>query len=111
MELLTKTKTDHRDLLHYHVWGCPVFVLDPKLQDGKKIPEWNQQSRLGQFVGFSDEHSFLVANVHHLLTGFVSPQQLLVFDGVFQTVFSSGYAEALICNNLFEYNWDVDAED
>ena len=44
LELLTKTKADHRDLLHSHVWGCPVFVLDPKLQDGKKIPKWNQRS-------------------------------------------------------------------
>ena len=63
LELLTKTKADHRDLLRTHVWGCPVFVLDPKLQDGKKIPKWNRRSRLGQFLGFSDEHSSLVANV------------------------------------------------
>jgi transposase InsO family protein len=44
LELLTKTKSDHRDLLRSHVWGCPVFVLDPKLQDGKKIPKWNRRS-------------------------------------------------------------------
>ena len=42
LELLTKTKADHKDLLRSHVWGCPVFVLDPKLQDGKKIPKWNR---------------------------------------------------------------------
>ncbi|KAL7484727.1 hypothetical protein ACHAW6_010347 [Cyclotella cf. meneghiniana] len=30
-------KADHRDLLHSHVWGTPGFVLDHKLQDGKKI--------------------------------------------------------------------------
>eukprot|EP00804_Cyclotella_cryptica_P023036 CCRYP_000302-RA/>CCRYP_000302-RA protein AED:0.27 eAED:0.10 QI:0/0/0/1/0/0/2/0/149 len=40
LELLTKTKADRRDLLRSHVWGCPVFVLDPKLQYGKKIPTW-----------------------------------------------------------------------
>eukprot|EP00804_Cyclotella_cryptica_P017353 CCRYP_020903-RA/>CCRYP_020903-RA protein AED:0.09 eAED:0.09 QI:0/-1/0/1/-1/1/1/0/153 len=39
LELLTKTKADHRDLIPSHVWGCPVFVFDPKLQDGKKIPK------------------------------------------------------------------------
>ncbi len=33
LELLTKIKANHCDLLHTHVWGCPVFVLDPKLQD------------------------------------------------------------------------------
>ena len=49
LELLTKTKANHRDLLRTHVWGCPVYVLDPKLQDGQKIPKWNHCSRLGQF--------------------------------------------------------------
>jgi hypothetical protein len=114
LELLTKTKADHRDLLRSHVWGCPVFVLDPKLQDGKKIPKWNRRSRLGQFMGFSDEHSSLVANVRHLTTGFVSPQYHVVFDDLFQTVFSSGCDDDLvdsICNNLFDCNRDVYAED
>ena len=31
LEVFTKTKSDHRELLRAHVWGCPVFVLDPKL--------------------------------------------------------------------------------
>ncbi len=39
MEILTGTRSDHRDLLRTHMWGCPVYVLDPKLQDGKKIPK------------------------------------------------------------------------
>jgi hypothetical protein len=65
LEVFTKTKSDHRDLQRAHVWGCPVFVLDPCLQDGKKIPKWNRRARLAQFVGFSPEHSTLVANVRH----------------------------------------------
>ncbi len=47
LEMLNFTKADHKDLLHTQVWGCPTFVLDPKLQDGKKIPKWNRRSRLG----------------------------------------------------------------
>jgi hypothetical protein len=39
MEILTGTCSDHRDLLRTHMWGCPVYVLDHKLQDGKKIPK------------------------------------------------------------------------
>ena len=27
LELLTKSKADHRDLLRCHVWGCPAIVL------------------------------------------------------------------------------------
>ena len=66
LEMLTRTKADHRDLLRTHVWGCPTFVLDARLQDGKKSPKWNARSCLGQFLGYSDEHSSLVANVRHL---------------------------------------------
>ena len=28
-----------------HPWGCPAYVLDPKLQDGKKLPKWSPRSR------------------------------------------------------------------
>jgi hypothetical protein len=29
LELLTKSKADHGDLLRLHVWGCPAIVFDP----------------------------------------------------------------------------------
>jgi hypothetical protein len=86
LEVFTKTKSDHRDLQRAHVWGCPVFVLDPRLQDGKKIPKWNRRARLAQFVGFSSEHSTLVANVRHLQTNYVSPQFHLIHDDNFETI-------------------------
>ncbi len=87
MEIVTGTHSDHRDLLCTHVWGCPVYVLDPKLQDGQKNPKWNCWARQGQFLGFSDEHSLLVAAVPHLTTGFVSTQFHFVFDEHFHTVY------------------------
>jgi hypothetical protein len=104
MELLTKQKADHRDILRSHVWGCPSYVLKPKLQNGQKLPKWNRWSRLGQFLGYSDEYSSLVANIRHLKTGFVSPQYHVVFDDLFETVFSSGAEDVLvnsICENLY----------
>ena len=58
----------------------------------------------GQFLGYSDEHSYLVAMVRHLGTGYVSPQYHVLFDDLFKTVFSSGAANALvdsICENLY----------
>ncbi len=63
IEILTGIPLDHQDLLRIHVWGCPVYVLDPKLQDEKKIPKWNCRARQGQFLDFSDEHFLLVAAV------------------------------------------------
>ena len=65
-------------------------------------------------MGFSDEHSSLVANVRNLSTGFVSPQFHVVFDDLFQTVSSSGDNDPVIdaiCNNLFDTNQEVYAED
>ena len=41
---------------------------------------------MGQFLGFSDDHSSLVANVNNLITGYISPQFHLVFDDLFETV-------------------------
>ncbi len=41
LELLTKTEANHCDLFCTHIWGCPVYVLDPKLHDRQKIPKWN----------------------------------------------------------------------
>jgi hypothetical protein len=79
-------------------------VLEPKLQNGQKLPKWKQRPRLSQFLGYSDEHSSLVANVRHLGMGYVSPQSHVVFDDLFETVFSSGSDDDLvdsICENLF----------
>jgi len=33
LELMSHTKSDHKDLMRTHVWGCPVYVLEAKLQD------------------------------------------------------------------------------
>ena len=91
-----------------------MFVLDPKLQNGQKLPKWNHRSRLGQFLGFLDEQSSLVALVQNLITNYVSPQYHLVFDDLFQTVFSSGPLDSMtdaICSNLFDTNRDFYFED
>ncbi|KAL7526088.1 hypothetical protein ACHAWF_001625, partial [Thalassiosira exigua] len=74
MELLTKNRAGRRDLIQTHIWGCPTYVLDLTLQGEKKFPKFNQRSRQTQFLGFSDQHSWLVAYMQNLNTGFVSPQ-------------------------------------
>eukprot|EP00957_Ditylum_brightwellii_P129973 9913241-Ditylum_brightwellii.AAC.1 len=37
--LFSGTTTDHTELSKKNVWGCPAYVLDPTLQDGKKLPK------------------------------------------------------------------------
>ena len=38
--LLTKTRWKHRKFHNLHVWGCPLYVLDKTISDGKKLPGW-----------------------------------------------------------------------
>ncbi len=89
-------------------------MLESKLQNGQKLPKWNRWSRLGQFLGYSYEHSSLVANIWHLKMGYVSPQYHVVFDDLFKTVFSSGADDALvnsICENLYGTSCEIYATD
>ena len=40
-------------LSNCHVWGCPTYVLEPKLhKPGVKIPKWDPRSQRGVYMGF-----------------------------------------------------------
>jgi hypothetical protein len=96
------------------VWGCPAIVFEPQLQNDQKLPKWNRRARIGQFLGYLDQHSSLVANVHHMLTGHVSPQFHMVFDYLFKTVIQDGDNDPIvtsICDGLFERNRELYIED
>jgi hypothetical protein len=83
---------DHRsedlnpNLKHFQPFGCPVFVLDNKMQSGKKSPKWEVRSRMGIYLGMSMQHARSVALALHLKTGHVSPQFYVTFDPKFETV-------------------------
>jgi transposase InsO family protein len=115
LEVFTKSKSDHRDLLRTHVWGCPAFVLEAKLQDGKKIPKFNRRARMGQFLGFSDEHSTLVGRVRNLSTNFVSPQFHVVYDDKFSSIYNALRRDDLeleaIFADLFQFSREYYGED
>jgi Reverse transcriptase (RNA-dependent DNA polymerase) len=86
LELFSKTRISSHHMQRTRVWGCPTYVLDPVLQDGKKLPKWNPRSRRGQFLGLSSEHSSNIGLILNLRTGYVSPQFHVVYDDLFQTV-------------------------
>ncbi len=44
LELITRERFDYKDILPCHVWGCPVFVLEAKLQNDQKLPKWNRRA-------------------------------------------------------------------
>jgi hypothetical protein len=102
--LTTLLHFGNNDLQRLHVFGCPVYILDPKLQDAKKLPKWSRRSRRGIYLGLSKHHS---SNVHLVLnpeTGNVSPQYHVVFDDSFSTVYSDGQFDADVWNSLVTSN-------
>ena len=87
LELFTRTKTGKfSHLMGLGVWGCPVYVLYPQLQDGKKLPKWKPRSRQGMHLGTSEAHSNTVGQFLNMSTGYVSPQYHCVYDVTFSTV-------------------------
>ena len=88
-------------LSNCHVWGCPIYVLEPKFQKpGAKIPNWAPRSRIGVNMGFIKMHSTQVGLVLNLLLGSISPQFHVVFDDMFSTVVSSTAADTEIWISL-----------
>jgi hypothetical protein len=69
-----------------HVFGSPTYVLDPTLQDGKKLPKWTKRSRLGVYLGNSPMHFTTVSLILNPSSGYVSPQYHCVHDDTFSTV-------------------------
>ena len=102
-EIWMGTKSTHSRLLHAHPWGCLVYVLDPRLQDGFKVPKWEPQSRQAQYMGFSTLHASTVGLVRNLKTGNISPQFHLVFDDWFETVHSSATEEPKGWQELIQF--------
>ena len=74
------------DITIMHTWGCPVYVLDARLQGNGMIPKWDPRARVGVYLGHSPSHAGNVALVLNLQTGHMSPQYHLVFDDGFSTV-------------------------
>ena len=87
VELLSKTlQTNYNHLHILHVFGCPSYVLDPKLQDGHTIPKWTPRARRGQYLGVSPSHLTLVGRILNPDSGYVSPQYHVVYDDLFTSV-------------------------
>ncbi len=56
----------------FRVFGCLVFVLDKRLQDGKSLPKWKARSWTGVYVGYSLQNAGNVAIVYNPLTTHLS---------------------------------------
>ena len=76
----------YNHLQRAHVWGCPAYVLDPKLADGQKILKWSPRSWQGKFIGYSKDHSNSAGLILNPKTGYLSTQYHVLYDDKFETV-------------------------
>jgi hypothetical protein len=113
-EVWSKSKSSFSALVNAHPWGCPVYVLQPRLQDGGKIPKWEPRSRQGQYMGASPLHASTVGLIRNLRTNHISPQFHVVYDDLFDTVHASAETSPASWPDLFtfsRYKSDFDDED
>ena len=85
-DIFTKSRWKLSQFLDVHVFGCPTYVLDSRLADGRKIPKWTPRSTRCMYVGKSPTHASTVPLVLNPDTGTIIPRFHVVFDDWFQTV-------------------------
>ena len=96
---------EYHQLQHLNVWGFPTFVLDPKLQDGKKLPKWSPRARQGQYLGRSKKHSSTVGPILNISTGHTSPKYHCVYDDHFSTVLNAEANSVIDHENFTPESW------
>ena len=102
LEIFTGTKQPSNGAIQRaRVWGCPAYVLDPTLQDGKKLPKWKRRSRCGVYLGASPQHADSVGRILNLSTGAITPQYHVVYDEMFHTTFGA-LTETMFDKDLWE---------
>jgi hypothetical protein len=63
-----------------------MYVQDPSLHEGQKLPKWELRCRKCQYMGASPLHAGTVALVRNLQTGSITPQFHVAFDNFFEMV-------------------------
>jgi Integrase core domain. len=88
-DIFTQSRYPIEKFHDLHVWGCPAYVLDKTIADGKKLPRWKPRSSRGMYLGRADKYASSVPLVLNLQTGSITPQFHVVTDYWFATVSST----------------------
>lgn len=88
-DLFTRQRYPTNKLHDIHVWGCPAYVLDKTVQDGKKLPRWSTRGDRRMYMGISPDHHSSAGLCLNLETGAITPQYHVVYDDWFATVTST----------------------
>ena len=86
MDKFSRQRFSHSKFHDIHVFGCPSYVLDKKIADGKKLPKFKPQAERHVYLGFSRFHASTVPLVLNPRTGSISVQYNCVFDDWFTTI-------------------------
>lgn len=117
IDLFTKTRWQQHKFHDLHVWGCPVYVLDKSISDGKKLPRWKPRSVRCVNMGLSSKHASTVPLVLNIDSGYITPQFHVVFDDWFSTIatavehlpdFNSPAWSTLFGESSYQYPFDDD---
>ncbi len=99
------------DLLHYHVWGCPVFVLEAKLQIDQKLLKLIWQACMSQFLDFQTNTPIGGQCTSFAYQLHLTPNFHLVFDDLFKTVDWTKVDELSLSLSAMNYfNWILNYE-
>ena len=114
-DIFSRSRWPQSKLHDIHVFGCPVYVLEKSIADGKKIPRWKAKSHRCMYLGRAATHASSVPLVLNPKTGSITPQFHVVFDDWFATVssevsdlpdFNSPEWNKLFGDSIFQYVLD-----
>ena len=93
------TQSKFHDL---HAWGCPVYVLNSTIADGKKLPCWKPCSHHSINMGHSPKHASTVPLILNPVMGAIITAFHVIFYDWFATVTST--MDSLLDFNSAEWN-------
>ena len=89
VDIFTKSRWEQNKLHDLYVFGCPAYVLNKTIADGKKIPRWTPRSQRQVYLGTSAKHASTVPLVLNPESGAITAQFHCVMDNWFATVATS----------------------
>ena len=117
IDIFTHTHWTQSKFHDLHVWGCPVYVLDNTIADGKKLPCWKPCSHHSINMGHSPKHASTVPLVLNPATGAITTAFCVIFDDWFATVpstmdllldFNSAEWNKMFGESTYQYPFDED---
>ena len=91
------------NLTRAYTFGCLVYILDPRLQDSKKVLKWSMRSKREIYLGvISKQHTSTVQLILNPETSVISPQYHCVCDDTFSTVWFDGLFDQHLWEHLVQ---------